>query len=236
MQRRFEISRRASVNDAPYLQRIDFAYEDEGMTVILALDAMNRTPELLDVDGRPVGTIRYECNCLQKKCGACAMLINGRPALACDVRLADLPEGPVRLEPLKKFPAVADLIVDRSGMRDSLREMELWFEGDARMGERGTKIAYEASRCLACGCCLEVCPNFYSGGTFAGAAANAAASRMIALAPSSQRGELSRAYVRRFYDGCGKSLACQDICPAELPLESLLSRSNAAAVWRRWLG
>ncbi|MDR2795780.1 MAG: fumarate reductase iron-sulfur subunit, partial [Spirochaetaceae bacterium] len=31
--------------------------------------------------------MNWECSCLQKKCGACAMLINNTPALACDTKL-----------------------------------------------------------------------------------------------------------------------------------------------------
>ena len=27
---------------------------------------------------------------------------------------------------------------------------------------------YQSARCLMCGCCLEVCPNFSANGTFAG--------------------------------------------------------------------
>ena len=40
-------------------------------------------------------------------------------------------------------------------------------------------------------------------------------------------------YRQLYFEGCGKSLACQDICPAGIPVEELMSRSNAAAVWKR---
>ena len=45
--------------------------------------------------------------------------------------------------------------------------------------------------------------------------------------------ELANAYRQLYFEGCGKSLACQDICPAGIPVEELMSRSNAAAVWKR---
>ena len=45
--------------------------------------------------------------------------------------------------------------------------------------------------------------------------------------------ELMQQYRAGYYEGCGKSLACQDICPAGIPVEELLVRSNAAAIWRR---
>ena len=38
-------------------------------------------------------------------------------------------------------------------------------------------------------------------------------------------------YKKKYFEGCGKSLSCHDICPIGLPVEELLVRSNAAAVW-----
>ena len=82
--------------------------EDPAETVANALTRIN---ERLEAAGeRP---IRWEHSCLQKKCGACAMVINGRPGLACDARLSEYGET-IRLEPLRKFPRVEDLMVDRS--------------------------------------------------------------------------------------------------------------------------
>ena len=45
--------------------------------------------------------------------------------------------------------------------------------------------------------------------------------------------ELSEKYRKHYYEQCGKSLACHDICPIGLPVEELIVRSNAAAVWKR---
>ena len=44
---------------------------------------------------------------------------------------------------------------------------------------------------------------------------------------------VEKAYERRVFAGCAKSLACQRICPAGVPVERLLVKSNAAAVWHR---
>ena len=62
--------------------------------------------------------------------------------------------------------------------------------------------------------------------------AAAAASRLLEQLPPSERRELEKAYSRHFYSGCGKSLACRDICPAGIDTESLMVNSNAAAVWK----
>ena len=59
------------------------------MTVATALRELNDRNPLTDMDGNPAAEIQWECNCLQKKCGACAMLVNGLPMLACDANLED---------------------------------------------------------------------------------------------------------------------------------------------------
>jgi succinate dehydrogenase / fumarate reductase iron-sulfur subunit len=218
----FEIQRRKSAQDRPYIQELTLETEDT--TVAEALDIMN-AGELAD------DPIQWECSCKQKKCGACAMLINGKPRLACDARLSEFPKGVVELAPLKKFPTVCDLVVDRSMMYDDLKTLGAWFKGDAVHDETG--IAYDASRCLQCGCCLEVCPNFYAGGEFFGAAALAPASRLISEADKTDGKRLQTAYNEHFYKGCGKSLSCKNVCPAGIDTERLLVRSNAVAVWKR---
>ena len=160
------------------------------------------------------------------------MVINKTPALACNTRLSEISTDVIRLEPLRKFPVIEDLLVDRSVMMQNLRRLSVWLEEEARTGSE--EMAFEAARCLQCGLCLEVCPNFAAGGAFAGMAAMAPMSRLIARLSEGERKRIARAYQKGVYSGCGKSLACRDICPAQLPIEELLVRSNAACVWKRW--
>ena len=69
------------------------------------------------------------------------MRINGRPRLACDVKLNEFKKGEIILEPLKKFPVIADLIVDRSVMFDNLKALTLWLENEANHTKKGEEIA-----------------------------------------------------------------------------------------------
>ena len=117
-----EVRRQHSPADAPYYQTIKYQAANDEENVATVLRNLNATPELRDTEGREVGEIHWQCSCLQKKCGACAMLINGLPRLACDTKLKDCRENRLlRLEPLKKFPIVRDLMVDRSSMMKNLR-------------------------------------------------------------------------------------------------------------------
>ena len=229
MQITIEVLRRENAESAPHWER--FSCEaDSSATVMTAL--IDRNAQLA-AEGKPV--IAYECSCLQKKCGACAMVVNGRPCLACDAKLLDVQKkGVILVEPLRKFPVIADLIVDRHILYENLKALHIWLESECIADGKQAELAYEASRCLQCGCCLEVCPNFYAGGKFFGMAGMAPAARLIAEAPEDDKKRLYGSYNEHFYRGCGKSLACRDICPAQLPIEELLVRSNAACVWKRW--
>ena len=233
MEKYILILRQESPEAEKYWEKYIYKTEDRGATVATALGDLTRD-QLEEKDKTPSASYRplaWDHSCLQKKCGACAMVIDGIPWLACRTRLAECGET-VKVEPLKKFPLVEDLIVDRSAMMEELKKLSVWFEDEAKT--TGEKMAYEASRCLQCGLCLEVCPNFYTGGSFAGMAGMAPLARLLAKLPDSQRKKTAAAYRKAVYEGCGKSLACRDICPADIDLERLLVKSNAAALWRRW--
>lgn len=213
----------------------EFAFDgSENSSVAAVLNELNSRSPLADISGRETSPIGWECGCMVRKCGACAMRINGLPRLACSTFLNALKGGVIILEPLSKFPLVRDLIVDRSILFEQLKRLTLWLEGEAYMADCTHEQRYQSARCLMCGCCLEVCPNFSVEGDFAGAVAAVNAFRILdEEQQTGHRGELSAQYRWQYFEGCGKSLACHAICPAGLPVEELLVRSNAAAVWKR---
>ncbi len=213
----------------------DFSYEanTDGDTVATALSALNARDVLTDRSGSPARKIEWECSCLQKKCGACAMVINGRPRLACDADLSKLKSDTVKVEPLRKFPVVCDLIVDRSVMFENLKTLKLWLAEDSILSDNEQPLAYEASECIQCGCCLEVCPNFYAGGTFFGMSSVPITTRLLTeMSPKAYK-KLAALYTKHTFEGCGKSLACKDVCPKKIDTEKLMVNANALALWKR---
>lgn len=214
-----------------------FAYEGSAEdSVALALNELNSRDTLEDTEKNPSDRIVWECSCLQKKCGACAMRINGLPRLACSAFLGGLSgkNKPIVLEPLSKFPVVADLKVDRSILFENMKRAKLWLEENAAMDRLEHENQYQSSRCLMCGCCLEVCPNFRPDGKFSGAVSMVAASKLMDQAEYGEhRNGILEKYRQFYFEGCGKALSCGKICPLGLPLEDMLVRSNAAAVWHR---
>ena len=65
---------------------------------------------------------------MQAVCGGCAMVINGVPALACATFADEVSVDTLRLEPLSKFPVIADLIVDRSVIYEILFHANAYLE------------------------------------------------------------------------------------------------------------
>lgn len=230
MQIRLDILRRARMETRSFLQSFWYEPDSSTETVAHALTVLNEREDLQDIHGSAAGPVKWECNCLQKKCGACAMVINGRPGLACKVLLAGCGDV-VRLEPLKKFEPIEDLIVDRRVLYENLKTVRAWLEHDAEIQENVLETVYEASRCLQCGCCLEVCPNFLPGGTFTGMASAVPMARLLVGLSAAENKQTAALYRKHIYNGCGKSLACQAVCPTGIAADRLLVKSNAAAVW-----
>jgi succinate dehydrogenase / fumarate reductase iron-sulfur subunit len=229
-----QIKRQKEGQTKGYWQTIEYACENaEKETIATVLRAVDYGRVDRDIDGNLIEPIGWECSCMQKKCGSCAMIIDGKPGLACDFFL-DKHAGkrPITVEPLKKFPVVRDLIVDRSVMRENLKKLQVWMAEEAIVpDEKHREIMYDASRCLQCGCCLEVCPNFCSGGSFFGAAGALPISRIINATERNGRTNIKKNYKEYIDKGCGKALSCQNVCPAKIKMDRTLSSINAFTNW-----
>lgn len=219
------IRRQSDADAAPYWQ--SFVYHGSlDTTVAAVLDALNYTDDLYDTEGKSAPRIRWECSCMQKLCGACAMLINGTPALACGTFLRDLRGDTLTLEPLSKFPVVADLIVDRSVIEENLRRACVYLGAYGGAREKEYDHQYLAAKCLKCALCLEVCPNYLSGREFFGALF-ANQTYLVHSQSADRKAALRGAYNKHFAAGCSKSLACEKVCPAGISTLSSILKMNA---------
>ena len=225
------IKRQRDAESEPYWQSF-FVDTEPTMTVSALLDRLNYTDDLYDAQGEPAPRIRWECSCLQKLCGSCAMLINGAPRLACAVFLRDLPEYELTLEPLSKFPVIADLMVDRSIIEEELKEAKAYLGAFELPRAKDIPRLYAVAKCLKCGLCLEACPNYVRGKRFFGALF-ANEMYLLALQSSDRMLDLRAEYADHFASGCSKALSCTDVCPAGIDTLSSMAAMNRLHPRRR---
>lgn len=203
------------------------------MNIISALMEIQRNP--VTKNGRRTSPVAWDCSCLEEVCGACSMLINGRVRQACTAFVDDL-DHPVRLAPLSKFPVIRDLIVDRSVMFENLKRVKAWIpiEGTYNLGPgprvspEVQKWAYELSRCMTCGCCLEACPQVNSRRSFMGAAIIAQV-RLFNAHPTGAMNKDDRLEAISAAGGiseCANAQNCQRVCPKNLPLAESIAIMN----------
>jgi len=213
--------------------------EADGMTLFIAL---NEIREVLDA------SLQFDFVCRAGICGSCAMIINGRPGLACRTLTRNLP-AEITLAPLPVFALIADLSVDSGKwMRAMSERLETWVhlaEQDidlqrleARMDPQLARDIYELDRCIECGCCVAGCGTARMREDFVGAVGLNKIAR-FRLDPRDARSD------QDFYElvgdddgvfGCMSLLACHDVCPKKLPLATQIAfvrRKMASAGWKR---
>ena len=218
-----KIKRQASPEASPYWQ--SFNYDGAGrVTVSAVLDALNYTDDLFDINGNSAPRIRWDCSCMQSVCGGCAMVINGKPRLACATYIDELKEKQLTLEPLSKFPVIADLVVDRSVIYENLNKAKAYLESNAKSNKTHHEQQYSVAKCLKCGLCLEVCPN-YGGGEFFGAIL-ANESYLLTSQVEDKDLPIIKEYKKHFSKGCSKALSCQSVCPMKIKTLTSILRMN----------
>ena len=207
------------------------------MSIAGLLDHLNYHDDIVDENGKATTRIGWECSCLQGMCGSCAMVINGVPALACETFLRDLSGDTVTIRPLQKFPVIHDLLTDRSVIQDNLMQENIYIEefrpdtggskskASAKKLEKEHAHQYAAAKCLKCGLCLEVCPNYTDGSTFFGAVfANDC--YLVASRNAEKSGDIKKLYGEHFGKTCSKSLSCMDVCPMKIPTIASMAKLN----------
>ena len=219
-----KIKRQTDPTTTAYWQRFRYV-RPKHVTVAAVLDALNYTDDLLDADGNAAARIRWECSCMQAVCGGCAMVINGVPALACATFADEVKGEELILEPLSKFPVVADLIVDRSVIYENLIRAKAYLENLATSDKRQYAQQYSVAKCLKCGLCLEVCPNYHPGGEFFGAVL-ANESYLLASQTTDKQSQAVQSYKTHFAAGCSKALSCQTVCPMGIETLTSILRMN----------
>ncbi len=231
---RLSVKRQDTPTSSPYWEDYEIPYRPRH-NVISALMEAAKDPKTRD--GKPTSPVVYDRACLEEICGSCAMRINGVSRMACTA-LIDSLEQPIRLEPMAKFPVQRDLSVDRGVMFESLKRIRGWIPIDGtydlgpgpRMPEPERQQAYEYSKCITCGNCLDVCPQVNGRSNFIGAAPIAQA-RLFNSHPTGAMNAAERLealMAEGGIDDCGNAQNCVRACPKSIPLTTAIAEMYGA--------
>ncbi len=128
----------------------------DGMVV---LDAVHQ------IQAEQAGDLAVRWNCKAGKCGSCSAEINGMPRLMCMTRLNQIPlDQPVKIEPMKTFPLIRDLVTDVSWnfeVKKTIRKFKPRKpdapDGSWRMSQADADRPQEFRKCIECFLCQDVC-------------------------------------------------------------------------------
>jgi succinate dehydrogenase / fumarate reductase iron-sulfur subunit len=227
------IWRQAGPSDAGRMVTYQVRDVSPDMSFLEMLDVLNE-----DLILRGEQPVAFDHDCREGICGACGMVINGRPhgprraTTACQLHLRHFRDGDtIDVEPwrARAFPVVKDLVVDR-GALDRIVASGGYVtaptgsapEAHATPVPRAdAETAFDAATCIGCGACVAACPN--------GSAMLFTAAKVTHLGalPQGQPERDSRVLSMvstmddEGFGGCTQTGACTQVCPKGIPLTTI---------------
>lgn len=200
-----------SVDREPRYESYEVPYQPR----MRIMDALDYVHEVLAVD------IGYRWLCGSKKCGSCAVNVNGLPKLACWEPVQER----MTIEPLSNLPVIRDLVTSRAPYEAALAKISPTLVRRTEYAGfpeplKSTDVAPTAHlrECIQCLACQSACPVLRTGDTdFAGPALLVALSE-LAQDPrdGAERAALASDVANVFK--CISCYACEPVCPAEIPI------------------
>lgn len=156
----FEVYRQKG-DQAPYYDRFELEVDPDEYV----LDGVERIWAFHD------RSLAFRHACHHSTCGACGMRVNGVEKLTCITPMREVTQdgGVVRVEPMRNFPVVSDLVVDMTdfytrmemvGHRSVLpiEEAEMEPLETTKQFARAEQEYIRLSDCIECGLCISACP------------------------------------------------------------------------------
>lgn len=214
---------------------------NDHMSFLEMLDVLNE-----DLQKKGEDPVVFDHDCREGICGACSLVINGRPhgpqqTTTCQLHMRSFKDGDtIYIEPwrAKAFPVIKDLMVDRSAF-DRIQQSGGYVSvntGSAQdanaipIGKEMADEAFNSATCIGCGACVAACKNA-SAMLFVSAKISQFALLPQGHAERSRRAEAMVAQMdQEGFGACTNTGACEAECPKEISL------SNIARMNREYFG
>jgi succinate dehydrogenase / fumarate reductase iron-sulfur subunit len=215
-------------------QMVTYPVKDisEHMSFLEMLDVLNE--DLIKKGEEPVA---FDHDCREGICGACSLVINGRPhgphqTTTCQLHMRSFKDGDtIYIEPWRAaaFPVIKDLVVDRSAF-DRIQQAGGYISVNTGSAPDANEIpiakeiadeAFNSATCIGCGACVAACKNA-SAMLFVSAKVS-----QFALLPQGQaeRKRRAEAMVAQMdaegFGACTNTGACAAECPKEISLTNI---------------
>ncbi len=180
-------------------------------------------------------TLTWNSSCEHAQCGTCAVRINGKPLLACELlvenAVAQFGTTVFKVEPITVAPVVRDLVVDLELAYRRVHRAKPYIIAPAEKPEAEDEyhispreLAYyvDATRCINCFCCATACISSQKG--FLGP--NAVMAGIIRLMDPREQAKKERLDILYSEEGiyrCHTSKACSFVCPKEIDVAHFIA-------------
>ena len=237
MKLRLRIWRQKDKSANGYFQEVEALRVNPDMSFLEMLDTVN---EELGQNG--MEPVAFDSDCREGVCGMCSLVINGVPhgpergTATCQLHMRRFKDGQtVTIEPwrAKSFPAVRDLVVDRSAF-DRIVQAGGFVSVNTGSAPEANSIlvpkpaaeeAMDAAACIGCGACVAACKNA-SAMLFVAAKVSHLALLPQGKAEAAARVKSMVAQMdKEGFGNCSNQSECQAVCPKEISV-AFIGRMN----------
>lgn len=208
-------------------------YELEARRILRFTDVFRKINNELDQ------TLAWNSSCEHAQCGTCAVKVNGKPLLACEL----LVENAVayfgtmlfKVEPITIAPVVRDLIVDIEQAYQKVEKIKPYIiepmqnpnaANEYLIAPRELERYVDATRCINCFCCATVCISSHK--SFLGP--NAIMASIVRLMDPREKAKKEREALLYSEEGvyrCHTSKACSFVCPKEIDVAHFIALAKS---------
>ncbi len=184
-------------------------------------------------------SLAWNSSCVHAQCGTCAVRVNGKPLLACELlvenAVAHFGTTVFEVAPITVAPVIRDLIVDFEQAYERVTKVKPYIIEPAQNPNPGNEYQIDprdldryvdATRCVNCFCCADACISSEKG--FLGPnAVMASIVRLMDPRENSKDERLELLYSEEGVYRCHSSMACSFVCPKEIDVAHFIALAKA---------
>ena len=184
-------------------------------------------------------SLAWNSSCEHAQCGTCAVRVNGKPLLACELlvenAVAHFGTTVFEVAPITVAPVIRDLIVDFEQAYERVSKVKPYIieptqnpnpGNEYQIDPRDLDRYVDATRCVNCFCCADACISSEKG--FLGPnAVMASIIRLMDPRENSKDERLGLLYSEEGVYRCHTSMACSVVCPKEIDVAHFIALAKA---------